>query len=60
MPSDIRSFFPGKPAASTASQEKKQEKPAPKKGRGRKVVEDSDEDDEVVYETPFKSCSRQI
>ncbi|KAF1345472.1 replication factor RFC1 C terminal domain-containing protein [Delphinella strobiligena] len=45
MPPDIRSFFGGKPAA-TASQDKKQEKPVPKKTRGRKVVEDSDPEEE--------------
>ena len=69
MPSDIRSFFGGKPAA-TASQDKKQEvtnpldshcinmvlpvltlchqKPAPKKTRGRKVVEDSEPEEEYA------------
>lgn len=60
MPADIRSFFGGKPAVSTASQEKKQEKPAPKKGRGRKVVEDSDDDEELVYGTSINPCSRHI
>lgn len=68
MPSDIRSFFGGKPAAAPAPQEQAPEvraevlsafqfmftdalgqKSAAKKGRSRKkVVDDSEEEDELV------------
>lgn len=51
MPSDIRSFFGGKPAGSPAEKPAAKAKAEPKKGRGRtrKVVEeDEDEDEEEV------------
>ncbi|KAG8626391.1 hypothetical protein KVT40_005336 [Elsinoe batatas] len=45
MPSDIRSFFGGKPPAA-APEPEKPKKAAPKKGRGaRKVIEESDEEE---------------
>ncbi|KAK6439217.1 DNA replication factor C complex subunit Rfc1 [Oleoguttula sp. CCFEE 5521] len=43
MPSDIRSFFGGKPAA--AAPEPPKEKETKKRGRARKVVDDDDEDE---------------
>lgn len=46
MPSDIRSFFGGKPAGTVAEKPKTEDK-TKKRGRGRKIVEDDeDEDDE--------------
>jgi replication factor C subunit 1 len=49
MPSDIRSFFGGKP---TATPPAKEEKKAPaKKGRARKVVDDSDDEAEFVIQS---------
>ncbi|KAI4724633.1 DNA replication factor C, large subunit [Aureobasidium sp. EXF-10728] len=50
MPSDIRSFFGGKPAAAPPA---KEEKKAPaKKGRARKVVDDSDDEEEKRAASP--------
>ncbi|KAK3064035.1 hypothetical protein LTS18_010743, partial [Coniosporium uncinatum] len=48
MPSDIRSFFGGKPSQASQPTPKKEEAKAlkAKKGRGRKVIEDDDEEDE--------------
>ena len=59
MPSDIRSFFGGKPSGTRA------EKPAPpkerkKRGRARKVVSDDEEDDEPIKKsTPQKSKKKE-
>ncbi|KAJ5925079.1 hypothetical protein N7454_007718 [Penicillium verhagenii] len=50
MPSDIRSFFGGKPAQSSAESPKpakKEDPPATRKSRSRKVVVDSDDDEDV-------------
>ncbi|KAJ5923904.1 Replication factor C subunit 1 [Penicillium verhagenii] len=50
MPSDIRSFFGGKPAQSSAESPKpakKEDLPATRKSRSRKVVVDSDDDEDV-------------
>lgn len=62
MPSDIRSFFGGKPAGPPAEPAKpKESKEAPKKrGRARKVVED-DEDDEPAPKkaTPKKAAAKK-
>jgi replication factor C subunit 1 len=46
MPSDIRSFFGGKPAGTPAKAPAKEEKP--KRGRAKKtlIVEDSEDDDD--------------
>ena len=49
MPSDIRSFFGGKPAGSPAPKEEK--KPAPKRGRAKKVVDDSEDEEECAFVT---------
>ncbi|KAJ5702993.1 Replication factor C subunit 1 [Penicillium malachiteum] len=51
MPSDIRSFFGGKPAQSSPDAPKSAKKETPsaaRKQRSRKVVEDSDDDEEVA------------
>lgn len=61
MPSDIRSFFGGKPAGAPAEPAKPKESKEPKKrGRGRKVVDD-DEDDEPIPKksTPKKAASKK-
>ncbi|KAK7567085.1 replication factor RFC1 C terminal domain-containing protein [Phyllosticta citricarpa] len=53
MPPDIRSFFGGKPAQKP--EPPKEEKPAKKRGRpARKVVEDSDDDEEIPKKTTPK------
>lgn len=66
MPSDIRSFFGGKPAGTPAEKPAAKAKSEPKKGRGRvrKVVEDDEDEDEEVEEvkpakkaTPKKKAS---
>lgn len=57
MPSDIRSFFGGKPANTPAEKPKPQE--SKKRGRARKVVEDDDDDDEVQEVTSKKSTPRK-
>ncbi|KAI4718746.1 DNA replication factor C, large subunit [Aureobasidium sp. EXF-10727] len=50
MPSDIRSFFGGKPAAAPPA---KEEKKAPaKKGRARRIVDDSDDEEEKRAASP--------
>ncbi|CZT24794.1 related to replication factor C, subunit RFC1 (large subunit) [Ramularia collo-cygni] len=47
MPTDIRSFFGGKPAGTVAEKPKpKAEDKTKKRGRGRKIVEDDDDDNE--------------
>lgn len=57
MPSDIRSFFGGKPAAKPAETAKPKETTEPKKrGRARKVVEDDEDDEEP---TPKKSTTKR-
>ena len=57
MPSDIRSFFGGKPAAKAAETAKPKETNEPKKrGRARKVVEDDEDDDEP---TPKKATTKK-
>jgi replication factor C subunit 1 len=57
MPSDIRSFFGGKPAAPAAKAEPKETKEPPKKrGRSRKIVEDDEDDEES---TPKKAAPRK-
>ncbi|KAJ6014098.1 Replication factor C subunit 1 [Penicillium herquei] len=51
MPPDIRSFFGGKPAQSSPDAPKSAKKETPstaRKQRSRKVVEDSDDDEEVA------------
>ncbi|KAJ5150141.1 Replication factor C subunit 1 [Penicillium atrosanguineum] len=49
MPSDIRSFFGGKPSQSEDVKPAKKEDPsAARKKRSRKVVDDSDEDEEAA------------
>lgn len=61
MPSDIRSFFGGKPAGSPAEPAKPKKAEEPKKrGRARKVVED-DEDDEPAPKkaTPNKASAKK-
>ncbi|WPH04995.1 Hypothetical protein R9X50_00789300 [Acrodontium crateriforme] len=56
MPSDIRSFFGGKPAAAVEKPPPKAEATSKKRGRARKVVDD-DDDDEVV--TPKKATPKK-
>lgn len=47
MPSDIRSFFGGKPAGTVAEKPKpKAEDKTKKRGRGRKIVEDEDDEED--------------
>lgn len=61
MPSDIRSFFGGKPAGTPAEKPKSKEEPK-KRGRSRKVVsDDEDEDGDVAPKksTPRKSTKKQ-
>ena len=65
MPSDIRSFFGGKPAGTPAPKPTPKEE-MPKKSRGRKakVLEDSDDEEEVPKKTtprkaaPESKCVR--
>lgn len=59
MPSDIRSFFGGKPAAAPAPPPKKEE--SKKRGRPRKVVEDDEDEDEPVAKkaTPKKAAAKK-
>ncbi|KAK8248436.1 replication factor RFC1 C terminal domain-containing protein [Phyllosticta capitalensis] len=58
MPSDIRSFFGGKPAQK--AEPAKEEKPAKKRGRpARKVVEDSDDDDVPQKASPKKAAPKK-
>lgn len=45
MPSDIRSFFGGKPSGTPAEKPKPQE-PAKKRGRAKKVISDDEDDDD--------------
>lgn len=46
MPSDIRSFFGGKPAQATPAKTSKKDDSAKKQSRGkRKIVDESDDDD---------------
>ncbi|KAJ5113692.1 hypothetical protein N7456_002226 [Penicillium angulare] len=55
MPSDIRSFFGGKPPQSSAEAPKSAKKETPstaRKQRGRKVVEDSDDEDPSPVKAP--------
>ena len=48
MPSDIRSFFGGRPAGTPAKPPPpKEEKPKKSRGRKAKVLEDSDDDEEA-------------
>ena len=58
MPSDIRSFFGGKPTGTPAEKPKPKETAKGKgRGRGRKIVEDEDEDDEVEEAKPALKAS---
>jgi replication factor C subunit 1 len=58
MPSDIRSFFGGKPAASAETAIPKETKEPPKKrGRARKVVEDDEDDEEPA---PKKATPKRV
>lgn len=59
MPSDIRSFFGGKPAG-TPAEKKIKEQPSKKRGRAKKIVSD-DEDDEPVPKkaAPKKSAAKK-
>jgi replication factor C subunit 1 len=59
MPSDIRSFFGGKPAAKPAETAKPKETTEPRKrGRARKVVEDDEDDEEPTpKKTPAKRAA---
>ena len=55
MPSDIRSFFGGKPAGSPAEKPKTVEKETKKRGRAKKVIEDDEDDEPVIKKiTPRK------
>lgn len=47
MPSDIRSFFGGKPASTPAKPPPKEEKPKKSRGRKAKVLQDSEDDEEA-------------
>ncbi|KAM3418805.1 Replication factor C subunit 1 [Cercospora zeina] len=60
MPSDIRSFFGGKPAGTPAEKPKPKEE-TKKRGRPRKVVEDDEDDDEPVSKeaTPKKPAAKK-
>lgn len=59
MPSDIRSFFGGKPAGTPADKPKEEEKPK-KRGRAKKIVSD-DEDDEPAAKkaTPKRAAPKK-
>jgi replication factor C subunit 1 len=62
MPSDIRSFFGGKPAAPAATAKPKETKEPPKKrGRGRKVVSDDEDDEEPALKkaTPKRAAVKK-
>ena len=48
MPSDIRSFFGGKPASSPSKKPAKEADKGKKRGRPRKVVDDDDDEDAPV------------
>ncbi|USW48066.1 Putative BRCT domain, AAA+ ATPase domain, ATPase, AAA-type, core, replication factor C subunit 1 [Septoria linicola] len=60
MPSDIRSFFGGKPAGTPAEKPKPKDEPK-KRGRARKVIEDDDDDEEPTPKkaTPRKSAAKK-
>ncbi|GAB7362498.1 hypothetical protein MBLNU230_g2819t1 [Neophaeotheca triangularis] len=59
MPSDIRSFFGGKPAGTPAEKPKEPEKPN-KRGRARKVVDEDDEDEPAPKKaTPKKTAKKE-
>lgn len=64
MPSDIRSFFGGKPAAAAVEKAKAKPKEEPKKrGRPRKVIEEDDDEDEPAPApqkvTPKKAAAKK-
>ena len=65
MPSDIRSFFGGKPSTTSASASPPKSKPKPQesksRGRSRKVIEDDEDDSDDVAEvvTSKKSTPRK-
>ncbi|KXT03937.1 hypothetical protein AC578_9238 [Pseudocercospora eumusae] len=60
MPSDIRSFFGGKPAAAPTEKPKPTEEPK-KRGRPRKVIDDDDDEDEPAPKkaTPKKAVAKK-
>lgn len=59
MPSDIRSFFGGKPAATPAKPVKAEE--PKKRGRARKVVQDDEDDEEPAAKkaTPKRAAKKE-
>lgn len=62
MPSDIRSFFGGKPTAPAEAAKPKETKEPPKKrGRARKVVDDDEDDEEPVPKksTPKRAAAKK-
>ncbi|KAI7340196.1 DNA replication factor C, large subunit [Hortaea werneckii] len=59
MPSDIRSFFGGKPAGTPAEKPKAKEEPKKGRGRPRKIVEDDDEDEELEEVKPKKASPKK-
>lgn len=62
MPSDIRSFFGGKPAAPAETAKPKEPKEPPKKrGRARKVVDDDEDDEEPAPKraTPKRAAAKK-
>ncbi|CAK4030565.1 replication factor C subunit 1 like [Lecanosticta acicola] len=60
MPSDIRSFFGGKPAGTAAEKPKPEEDKSKKRGRAKKIVSD-DEDDEPAPKksTPKRAATKK-
>ncbi|ESZ94435.1 putative Replication factor C subunit 1 [Sclerotinia borealis F-4128] len=66
MPADIRSFFGGKPGASTSTPirgkgNKKEEDSKKKKSKSRKIIEDSDDDEEPlpIKPEPKKAAAKK-
>lgn len=62
MPSDIRSFFGGRPAAPAETAKPKETKEPPKKrGRARKVVEDDEDEEEPAPKkaTPKRAAAKK-
>ncbi|KAK4547995.1 hypothetical protein LTR36_010715 [Oleoguttula mirabilis] len=57
MPSDIRSFFGGKPSSAPAETPKPTATKTKGRGRPRKIVEDDDDDDEVEEVKPAKKAT---
>ena len=59
MPSDIRSFFGGKPSGTPAEKAKAKPQESKKRGRARKIVEDDEDEDEEEAVSTKKSTPKK-